>query len=162
MKKNNLILLIILFSQLIVLSQNKKGSQKMDDNKIMKSDKEWKEILSPIEYKILREKGTERAFTGAYWDHFEKGIYSCAACGNKLFSSDAKFESMCGWPSFFEPISERSIEYHQDNSFGMRRIEVTCGKCGGHLGHVFDDGPKPTGKRYCINSGAIKFEDYKK
>lgn len=149
-----------LFSLLIfntTFSQTKKNQNQMTD-KIIKSNDEWKKILNENQYKILREKGTERAFTGKYWNHFDKGIYYCAACENPLFKSDAKFESSCGWPSYFEPIQPNSVEYHDDFSYGMHRIEVTCGKCGGHLGHVFDDGPKPTGKRYCINSGAILFK----
>jgi peptide-methionine (R)-S-oxide reductase len=159
--KKNMIVFLLLISPVILFSQNNKKSGKMENEKIKKSDKEWKEILTPTQYKILREKGTERAFTGQFYDFKEKGTYSCAACGNDLFNSDSKFDSMCGWPSYFEPISENAIEYHKDFSYGMSRIEVTCGKCGGHLGHVFDDGPPPTGKRYCINSGALKFKPFK-
>lgn len=152
------IFLIIIFTFIsTTFSQTRQKSEKMGD-KITKSNEEWKKVLTENQYKILREKGTERAFTGKYWNHFEAGTYYCAACNNPLFKSDAKFESSCGWPSYFEPISPNSIEYHEDLSYGMRRVEVTCGKCGGHLGHVFDDGPKPTGKRYCINSGAINFK----
>jgi len=161
MKIYKLILLLII-SPLLLISQSNKKTGKMENEKIKKSDKEWKEILTPTQFKILCEKGTERAFTGEFYDFHEKGTYSCAACGIKLFNSDSKFDSMCGWPSYFEPISKDAIEYHKDLSYGMSRIEVTCGKCGGHLGHVFDDGPPPTGKRYCINSGALKFEPFKK
>jgi peptide-methionine (R)-S-oxide reductase len=124
---------------------------------VTKSDEEWKKELSPEEYRILREKGTERAFTGKYWDHHELGTYICAACGTELFESDTKFDSGCGWPSYFEAIDSNRIIYKDDKNFGMIRTEVMCAKCGGHLGHIFDDGPPPTGKRYCINSGAMKF-----
>lgn len=133
-----------------------KSQGKQMSDKIIKTDEEWKKELSPEAYKILREKGTERPFTGKYWDNFELGTYVCAACGTELFESNAKFESGCGWPSYFEPIDSSRIIYKADSSFGMVRTEVMCSKCGGHLGHVFDDGPPPTGKRYCINSGAMK------
>ncbi len=126
--------------------------------KIVKTDDEWRRELSNEQYHILREKGTERAFTGRYYDHKEKGVYICAACGNELFSSDSKYDSGCGWPSYYQPLSEAAVEESVDKSYGMARTEITCSRCGGHLGHVFDDGPKPTGLRYCINSGALKFE----
>lgn len=125
--------------------------------KVIKTDDEWKKELSPEEYRILREKGTERAFTGKYWDHHELGTYICAACSTALFESNTKFDSGCGWPSYFEPIDKNNILYIEDKSHGMVRTEVLCAKCGGHLGHVFDDGPPPTGLRYCINSGSLKF-----
>lgn len=124
---------------------------------VIRTESEWKQILSPEEYYVLRQKGTEPPFTGKYYHNFEDGIYLCAACGNELFSSRAKYDSGSGWPSFFEPISYDNIETEIDNSFGMRRIEVKCASCGSHLGHVFDDGPEPTGKRYCINSISLKF-----
>jgi peptide-methionine (R)-S-oxide reductase len=120
-------------------------------------DSEWKQLLTPMQYKVLREKGTERAFTGDTWNNHAKGTYVCAGCGQALFSSETKFESGTGWPSFWEPISKKAVEEHADNSFFSRRTEIVCSRCGGHLGHVFDDGPKPTGLRYCMNSAALKF-----
>lgn len=127
--------------------------------KIQKSEEEWKKDLTPQEFHILREKGTEPPFTGKLLDNKKKGIYLCAGCGNELFHSETKFESGSGWPSFWAPIFKAHLETKPDNSFGMRRIEVLCGKCGGHLGHVFDDGPEPTGKRFCINSTALRFKE---
>lgn len=120
---------------------------------------EWRKLLTNEQYYILRDKGTERAFNGEYWNHFEEGIYFCAGCGSKLFDSHAKFDSDCGWPSFSEPFQEEIIQQEVDTSFGMRRTEVLCKECGGHLGHVFNDGPKDRGGlRYCINSASLKFE----
>ncbi len=124
-----------------------------------KSETEWKKKLSPQAYYILREKGTEMPFTGKYLKNKKKGMYTCVACGNKLFSSDTKFDSRTGWPSFSEVAKKGNVELREDNSSGMRRIEVLCKKCGGHLGHVFDDGPTQTGKRYCINSSALNFKE---
>ena len=128
-----------------------------ESKKVKRSDSEWRRMLSSAEYHILREKGTERAFTGEYDGHFENGMYLCAGCGNKIFDSETKYRSGCGWPAFYEALPE-SVEEHEDNSFGMRRIEITCSKCDGHLGHVFSDGPQPTGLRYCINSVSMDFK----
>lgn len=129
--------------------------------RIKKTDKEWREILTPEQYEIIRKKGTEAPFRGKYYEFFEEGIYHCAACGNELFNSQAKYESGSGWPSFYEPVSEENLEKSRDTSMGIVRIEVKCGRCGAHLGHVFDDGPAPTGQRYCINSLSLEFEGKK-
>lgn len=129
---------------------------KMKKYKVEKTEEEWKKELSPEQYRILRQKGTEAPHTGKYNLHFDQGEYKCAACGEKLFESDAKFESGCGWPSFDDAI-EGKVEYIQDRTFGMIRTEILCASCGSHLGHVFDDGPTETGQRYCVNSASIEF-----
>lgn len=128
---------------------------------VMKSAQEWKDLLGDARYRVMRLHGTERAFTGEYHDHKATGIYVCAACGKKLFSSATKYDSGTGWPSFYEPIQEEAVGESRDESYGMVRTEVHCARCGGHLGHVFPDGPEPTGLRYCINSISLKFEDAK-
>lgn len=128
-----------------------------DDPKTM-TDADWRRRLTPLQFDVLRLKGTERPFTGAYWDQFVPGTYACAGCGTELFHSDTKYDHGCGWPAFSEAVDRDRIGFHEDRSFGMRRVEVTCKACGGHLGHVFDDGPPPTHVRYCINSVSLSFK----
>jgi peptide-methionine (R)-S-oxide reductase len=139
-------------------SENKK-SLKDHTFEVQKTEAEWKEILSPLEFKVLREAGTERAFTGKYNDFKKEGIFVCNGCKTELFSSETKYESGTGWPSFFKPLNDENVLEVEDRSLGMVRTEVVCGSCGGHLGHVFEDGPKPTGLRYCLNSASLDFKE---
>jgi peptide-methionine (R)-S-oxide reductase len=126
---------------------------------INKTDADWRAELTPEQYRILRQKGTERAFTGEYWDEHQRGTYVCAGCGNALFTSDTKFDSGTGWPSFYEPATAEAVELRPDSSHGMVRTEAVCARCGGHLGHVFEDGPDPTGQRFCINSVSLSLDE---
>jgi peptide-methionine (R)-S-oxide reductase len=142
--------------------QKHKYYSQTDTAKLVLPDAEWKKILPADVYEIARHAATERAFTGKYWDHDGNGKYYCAACGNYLFLSDSKFASSCGWPSFYEAARPQSVIYKPDNSYGMNRVEVLCGRCDSHLGHIFDDGPPPTGKRFCMNSLVLDFEPLEK
>jgi len=148
--KHILSVIILMMGIFSASAQNKKYI-------IQKTDAEWRKQLTAEQYQVTRKKGTERAFSGAYWDNHEKGIYKCVCCSQELFSSATKFESGTGWPSFWQAIKKENVEELTDNSYGMARTEVNCSRCGAHLGHVFDDGPKPTGLRYCMNSASLIF-----
>lgn len=161
----SLFLMAILFTNCSSAQNQKNMSDKKntvysktDTTKVTISNDEWKKALDAETYNIAREKGTEYAFSGKFWNHTEEGLYRCKACGNALFRSNGKFESSCGWPSFFEPVTPTSVKYADDKTHGMQRVEVMCGRCDAHLGHIFDDGPAPTYKRYCINSVILDFE----
>ncbi len=160
--KTTKVLSSILTSVLVSVSLISCGQSKAKVNAekvvIEKTDEEWKKELTPDQFYVLRQKGTERAFTGALWDNHEQGTYYCAACHQALFDSKTKFESGTGWPSFYQPVSNKMVKVGADNSLGMSRDEVVCSRCGGHLGHVFPDGPEPTGLRYCMNSVSMTFE----
>jgi len=138
-----------------------KETSSLNEKKVVKPESEWKKNLTEVQYHVLREKGTEHPFTGKYWQHREDGTYVCAACGQELFRSETKFDAGCGWPSFWDAADKDKIELRDDHSHGMDRIEVLCRRCGGHLGHLFDDGPEPTGQRYCINSASLDFKKEK-
>lgn len=144
-------------TQALLANTQTPDSPRVDKPLSQMTEADWKQKLTPKQYYVLREKGTERAFTGKYWNNKKEGVYACAGCGTTLFTSNLKYESGCGWPSFFDSVDEQKIQTQEDRSFGMLRTEILCAKCGGHLGHVFRDGPPPTGLRYCVNSASLTF-----
>lgn len=167
MKKTLIYCSLLILASLSSFGQNKKAAgghkhnpwySNTDTTKLTVNNAAWKKVLSPDLYAVAREKDTERPFTGIYWKSSTRGTYYCAVCGNLLFKSDAKFASSCGWPSFYEPSRKTAVRYHTDDSNGMHRTEVLCGRCDSHLGHIFDDGPPPTRKRFCMNSVSLDFE----
>jgi peptide-methionine (R)-S-oxide reductase len=157
MKKRSITILFCIIGVSLMGQSQQQSSKGFVMDKIIKTDEEWQTCLTPEQYQVLREKGTERAFTGKYYKHQAKGTYICAGCDNELFSSETKYDSGSGWPAFFDAIDPKKVNTKSDFSFGMIRTEITCAKCGSHLGHVFEDGPKPTGLRYCVNSLSLKF-----